>query len=143
LRQWDLPESSEIVIRRRVARSGRGAATVNGAQVSIAQLKSLGEALLEIHGQHQGQALLDEESHRELLDGLAVVFPAAEATRQSHLDLSAALSALRRSDTPRRNGPAAWMPSVFRGKRLPEWGRKRGRKGSFGFCAPASRTHPG
>lgn len=95
LRQWDLPPSREIVIRRRVSRSGRGAATVNGAQVSIAQLKSLGEALLEIHGQHQGQSLLDEESHRELLDGLGEVRSAAETTRSAHSALSEALAALR------------------------------------------------
>ena len=63
LRAWSIPSDGEIVIRRRVARAGRSSATVNGDAVSVTQLRELGSLLVNIHGQHQSQSLLDEGRH--------------------------------------------------------------------------------
>ena len=57
-----------IVIRRRVSAEGKSSATVNGASVTAAELRQLGSMLLDIHGQNDGRALLDEANHRAYLD---------------------------------------------------------------------------
>jgi DNA repair protein RecN (Recombination protein N) len=87
--------SGQIVIRRRIHRSGRSEATVNGAAVTLAQLRSLGDLLVEIHGQHQSQALLDEETHRRILDESRDVIGAAAETRERYQELAEALAVLR------------------------------------------------
>lgn len=42
---------------------------LNGRLITVAQLRQLGRQLLNIHGQHDGQQLLDERCHLEYLDG--------------------------------------------------------------------------
>ncbi|ALM51053.1 DNA repair protein RecN [Halomonas huangheensis] len=73
-RDWlacrELP-SDDCLLRRVVTKSGRSKAWINGQPVTIGDLKSLGETLIEIHGQHAHQALLREETHLRLLDDLA------------------------------------------------------------------------
>ena len=73
-REWlesrELP-CDDCLLRRAVTKSGRSKAWINGQPVTIADLKSLGENLIEIHGQHAHQALLREETHLRLLDDLA------------------------------------------------------------------------
>ncbi|MGQ7246496.1 DNA repair protein RecN [Halomonas sp. V046] len=66
----DLPED-DCLLRRVVTKSGRSKAWINGQPATIADLKSLGETLIEIHGQHAHQALLQEDTHLRLLDDLA------------------------------------------------------------------------
>lgn len=72
--QWlevrELP-SEECLLRRVVTASGRSKAWINGQPVTIADLKSLGEQLIQIHGQHAHQALMREETHLALLDDYA------------------------------------------------------------------------
>lgn len=57
-----------IIIRRRVSAEGKSSASVNGESVTAAELRQLGALLLDIHGQNDGRALLDEANHREYLD---------------------------------------------------------------------------
>ncbi|MCU0837243.1 MAG: DNA repair protein RecN [Rhodospirillales bacterium] len=65
----------ELVVRRQLAADGRSRAFVNDQPVSVALLKRLGEALVEIHGQFESQRLLDPASHRELLDAYGGLKP--------------------------------------------------------------------
>ncbi|OXE35387.1 MAG: DNA repair protein RecN [Phenylobacterium zucineum] len=58
----------DLVLRRTLAADGRSRAFVNDQATSIAVLKDLGAALMEVHGQHQTVGLLDAKSHRPLLD---------------------------------------------------------------------------
>jgi DNA repair protein RecN (Recombination protein N) len=95
LEQWSLPFDGEVIIRRRVLREGRNAITVNGGAVTLAQLKDLGAHLVQVHGQNQGQSLLDENVHRSILDGLPEVSPAAKALELSFEELEQALRLLR------------------------------------------------
>lgn len=64
------PDESEpeCIIRRVINADGRSRAYINGRLVPIAQLKELGEFLVNIHGQHQHQALLKPEHQRLILD---------------------------------------------------------------------------
>lgn len=75
LRAW-LEEQSidvedELVVRRVVTRDGKSRAYINGQQVTVQQLRQLGESLAEIHGQHEFQSLMRPKAQRELLDDYA------------------------------------------------------------------------
>jgi DNA repair protein RecN (Recombination protein N) len=49
-------------------RTEKNVCRVNGMPVTVAQLRAVGEKLLDIHGQHEGQRLLDESTHLSYLD---------------------------------------------------------------------------
>ncbi|WP_027965565.1 DNA repair protein RecN [Halomonas halocynthiae] len=66
----DLP-SDDCLLRRVITRAGRSKAWINGQPATIADLKEIGEYLIEIHGQHAHQALLHEDNHLRLLDDFA------------------------------------------------------------------------
>ena len=61
----------ETVIRRTVTREGRSRAWVNDESVSIAELKELGQKLVDIHGPTANQKLMEEAFQRETLDSYA------------------------------------------------------------------------
>lgn len=71
LRANDLDEEEECVIRRTVAVEGASRAYVNGRQVPLQTLRTLGEMLVDIHSQHQHQLLLQRDAQRQLLDAYA------------------------------------------------------------------------
>lgn len=70
LKQRELPVD-DCLLRRVITANGRSKAWINGQPATIAELKALGEHLIEIHGQHAHQALLREETHLRLLDDYA------------------------------------------------------------------------
>ena len=75
-RSWlvenDFPVDDDLALLRRVIDSaGRSRAFINGVAATVAQLRELGEMLVDIHGQHAHQSLLKTESQRALLDGHA------------------------------------------------------------------------
>ncbi|GLK82261.1 DNA repair protein RecN [Ancylobacter defluvii] len=79
LAEAGIADDGALVLRRIQHGDGRTRAFVNDQSVSAQMLRSIGAALVEIHGQHADRALVDTSSHRVLLDafgGLAV--PAAE-----------------------------------------------------------------
>ena len=73
---WDLLEAKglvyardeDLVLRRNLSADGRSRAFVNDQATGVGVLKELGEALLEVHGQHETVGLLDARTHRPLLD---------------------------------------------------------------------------
>jgi DNA repair protein RecN (Recombination protein N) len=71
LEEQDLAEGGECTIRRVLPRAGRSRAYINGHPASGGQLQTLGELLVDIHGQHAHQSLLRPAAQRELLDGYA------------------------------------------------------------------------
>ena len=60
-----------LILRRQLFRDGRTRAYAAGRLTSAATLRGLGDRLVDIHGQHPGQPLLDPRRHRDLLDGYA------------------------------------------------------------------------
>lgn len=96
----------DLLLRRVQSADGRSRAFVNDQPVSVGLQRSLGQALVEIHGQHDERALVDAETHRELLDAFAghndLVGEVAE-TWTSWQGLDRALDEARaRLDTARR-----------------------------------------
>src|SRR5690349_13700112 len=59
------------LVRRTIDSGGRSRAFVNGRPATVAQLKDLGELLVDIHGQHDHQLLMKRERQRVLLDAFA------------------------------------------------------------------------
>ena len=64
-------EDGGIILQRRIEANGRSACRVNGVPVTAAQMRALGALLLDMHGQNDGRALLDEERHLDYLDRFA------------------------------------------------------------------------
>ena len=64
-------DGGERVLRREISVRGRSRSFVDDRLVSTARLRSVGARLLDIHGQHEHQALLDPSTHLELLDRYA------------------------------------------------------------------------
>jgi len=64
----ELPAEDQLIMRRVQFADGRTRAFVNDQPVGVQVLRSLGGALVEIHGQHDERALVDAATHRDLLD---------------------------------------------------------------------------
>ena len=61
-------EDGTLLLQREIGADGKNVCRVNGRPVTVAQLRRIGGELLNIHGQHDGQQLLDEEQHGAYLD---------------------------------------------------------------------------
>jgi len=64
-------EDGNLLIVRQLSAEGKTLCRVNGIPVTVSQLKALGSLLVNIHGQHDNQSLLDETSHIGYLDSFA------------------------------------------------------------------------
>jgi DNA repair protein RecN (Recombination protein N) len=64
-------DDSLVVLRREVTSAGRTRAWINGTTVTATGLADVGRALIDLHGQHEAQSLLDGESQRAVLDAFA------------------------------------------------------------------------
>ena len=76
-------DGGERVLRREVSARGRSRAFVDDRLVSTAALRSVGARLLDIHGQHEHQALLDPSTHLDLLDRHADLGPLRGSVRDA------------------------------------------------------------
>ncbi|MBE7004868.1 MAG: DNA repair protein RecN [Ruminococcaceae bacterium] len=64
-----VPEADgTLLLQRELSADGKNVCRVNGRPITVAQLRAIGTALLNIHGQHEGTALLDETQHLAYLD---------------------------------------------------------------------------
>jgi DNA repair protein RecN (Recombination protein N) len=80
LTEHDLHAEHELVLRRVIDAQGRSRAYVNGSVVTIAQLREIGEQLIDIHGQHAHQSLLRADNQRDLLDAHGNLQPMRQTT---------------------------------------------------------------
>ena len=103
---FDGEDGEELLVRREVTAQGRSRAFVNGALVTAGALRELGARLVDLHGQHEHQSLLDPQTHLDLLDRFAGLdalraevaaafsaFQAARSARDQAQDLSRQRSA--------------------------------------------------
>ena len=68
---FETEDGSELIVRREITAQGRSRAFINGALATAAALKDLSNRLVELHGQHEHQQLLDPAQHLALLDAWA------------------------------------------------------------------------
>jgi len=101
LRERELDSGAgDCILRRTVGSDGRSRGFINGKPSPLADLKALGELLVDIHGQHEHQSLLRRDMHRVLLDdyaGLAAQARAVAADFRAYRDRRAALAELERA----------------------------------------------
>ncbi|MCF4176630.1 DNA repair protein RecN [Vibrio sp. McD22-P3] len=67
----DLFDGTECILRRTITKEGRSRAFINGSPVPLSQLKSLGQLLINIHGQHAHHQLMKGDYQLSLLDQYA------------------------------------------------------------------------
>lgn len=68
LEEFGFETADELVISREITAAGKSSARLNGRPAAAQQLAQLGALLINIHGQHDNQELLDEERHIAILD---------------------------------------------------------------------------
>ena len=83
LEENGISAGEELLLQREIQGDGRNVCRVDGRLVTVAQLRELGRQLLNIHGQHDGQQLLDPESHLGYLDRFGRSQPLLEEYQQS------------------------------------------------------------
>ena len=84
------PDTDHVVLRRVIDAAGKSRAQINGRPASVAEMRELGTTLLELHAQHEHQALLRGATQRELLDRYA---SAEEDARTVHAAFRSAAQA--------------------------------------------------
>jgi len=77
-------EESFVVLKREIVGAGRARAWVNGTTVSAAILAEVGRLLVNLHGQHEAQTLLDPDAQRRILDAFAGATESASAVRDAY-----------------------------------------------------------
>jgi DNA repair protein RecN (Recombination protein N) len=100
-------EDDVLVLKREISSGGRGRAWANGSPVTATVLGEIGRMLVNLHGQHEAQALLDSESQRSILDEFGGAATQALLVRTVHTELSTVrreISSLtsRRAEAERR-----------------------------------------
>jgi len=96
LEEQQIEYNGELVLSRELSASGRNVCRVNGTLVTLGVLKAISDRLVDVHGQHEHQSLLDEKNHIAVLDSFddAIGQTAAEV-RQAYTDYHEALRRLK------------------------------------------------
>ena len=107
----DIAAGDELILRRVQLSDGRTRAFVNDQPVSVQVLKSLGTALVEIHGQHDERALVDVATHRMLLDAYGGLETDVAETGRAWSDWRAAVEAFdaHRARVEQASREADWL----------------------------------
>ena len=85
-------ENGDLMLQREIGADGKNVCRVGGRPVTVSQLRTLGSRLVNIHGQHDGQQLLDEEQHLAYLDSFGKV----DSLLNAYTDKYNALTDIRR-----------------------------------------------
>ena len=88
-------DEDHLIIRREVSVEGRSRAWINGSPCTMSTLASVGELLVDLHGQHETQSLLKPAEQRQILDS----WSGAEADAEAVRDAYGVLVELRESET--------------------------------------------
>jgi DNA repair protein RecN (Recombination protein N) len=82
-------DGHEIVVRREITAQGRSRAFISGALATAGALKELADRLVELHGQHEHQQLLDPQQHLPLLDAWADLTGMQSEVADAHRSVTA------------------------------------------------------
>lgn len=112
LQEQDIESEEELILRRIISKDGRSRAYVNGVPVALKVLQQLGSICLDLHGQHEHQALLHNDFQRALLD-VGVQQDSLEQTRAVFADWQEAQQRLQAIQNQRgeTEQQAQWMRS--------------------------------
>lgn len=105
-------EDDLLVLRREVGAGGKSRAWINDVTVTTTALASVGRLLVNLHGQHESQALLHDEAQRDVLDALAGATDVTTAVRDAHAELESIRTSI--ADLSRRRDEAAKRADYLR-----------------------------
>lgn len=95
LTENDFDAEGELIIRRTLGADGRSKAFINDRPISVNLLKTIGEYLIDIHGQFATHGLLDSKNHGGLLDNFASLQNDVEVMKQKWKTWRLAIKALK------------------------------------------------
>ncbi len=81
-------DGEELMLQREIQGDGRNICRVNGRPLTVAQLRELGRQLLNIHGQHDGQQLLDPDCHLGYLDSFGKTASLLESYQSAYRSMA-------------------------------------------------------
>jgi DNA repair protein RecN (Recombination protein N) len=96
-------DEGAVLLRRVIDNAGRSKAFINGITATAAQLRELGEMLVDIHGQHAHQSLLKADAQRVLLDTQAGLLDTTKAVAAAHKSWRAMARQREEFETNARN----------------------------------------
>ena len=88
-------EDGNLLLQREMTVDGKNTCRVNGRPLTVTQLRQIGAELLNIHGQHDGQQLLDEEQHGAYLDRFGRMDAPLAAYRKEYAAMAALQEQIR------------------------------------------------
>ena len=95
---YEPDEDGMLLIQRTISAEGKGNCRINGVPVTVAILRTIGRMLVNIHGQHENQALLSPERHVEYLDRLGGLLPLKEKYEVAYQRMCTIRSELKKAD---------------------------------------------
>lgn len=117
LAEQEIECEDELIILRKVARTGKGSILVNGCHVTLTFLKKIAPYLVDIHGQNENLALLHEDAQRNLLEG-------GDSNLRAHLTAYAAVYADWKEKTRLREERAEEIDDIGERLDLLRWQEK-------------------
>ena len=117
LAEQEIECEDELIILRKVARTGKGSILVNGCHVTLTFLKKIAPYLVDIHGQNENLALLREDAQRNLLEG-------GDSNLRAHLTAYAAVYADWKEKTRLREERAEEIDDIGERLDLLRWQEK-------------------
>jgi DNA repair protein RecN (Recombination protein N) len=106
LKDNEIDPGDEVILRRTISSDGRTRAFINDQPVSVGLLRSAGESLFEVHGQHDERGMLVASAHRGLLDAFGALDPLVTRCGEAHARLDTAETALREAETAAKTAAA-------------------------------------
>jgi DNA repair protein RecN (Recombination protein N) len=92
------PEGGDVVLERELTPAGKNRCRVNGSVVTAAALEEIGSHLVDLHGQHHQQSLIDPSTHLDFVDGFARLEAAGETYHRSYREWKAIGDRLRAAE---------------------------------------------
>lgn len=92
-------DDDSVMLVRTINADGRSACKVNGVSVNVSALKDIGKSLVNIHGQHDNQALLDPENHLGFIDAFGKYDNVIDDYRECYSELRAVRKKLKSLST--------------------------------------------
>lgn len=96
LEELGYPCDGELIISREISLDGKSSAKINSRPANISVLREIGDLLVNIHGQHDSQMLLDPSKHLDILDSYAESFSLIDDYKVSFKELQSTAKEINR-----------------------------------------------
>lgn len=88
LKEWNIEiNNNELIVKREITKDGKSKSFINNTGVRVAELKELGELIVDIHGQHEHQSLFNPLNHLHYYDGYLNINDKLEVYRENYTKL--------------------------------------------------------